>query len=403
MGTFRIHLLLAISAASALAAKPEGTWTVKTAAISGDLLGIAAISATKAIVAGGVNPGPINPTGGFGALIYEDGNLTQTLVRTEKLSMITAVAMQDTMNGVVVGPSLGGAPIGFITKDGGSTWTPTSEKSPGFSGAVSGDDIHAFGDGAYGYVAEYNSFENGTKCKHAVSPQCSGVLLSNDGGNTYRRIDWGGTDGLGTDANDGAFPSANVWYISGGYVEAGSGPPNVPFYKATVMKTADAGKTFHTVFNVTAPSTNPGAGVGGMYGIDCADENTCFAVSSCDHPLCDHNDVHNKTRGRGMYIHKTSDGGKSWAITHFEYEKSASTIKVISEDEVWVGGGQVGMSFAASMWHTQDSAKTWVRHDLTGSGGSIMGFSMLPDGSAGFATSCNELPQCSIWSYARGE
>jgi len=60
--------------------------------------------------------------------------------------MITAAAMQDEMNGVVVGPSLGGAPIGYTTKDGGQNWTPTTEKSPGFKGAVSGDDIHAFGE-----------------------------------------------------------------------------------------------------------------------------------------------------------------------------------------------------------------------------------------------------------------
>jgi len=401
MLAFLSLLLLPFLAISALAAKPEGKWTCVSPVINGDLMGIAAVSKTKAIVAGAVNPGPINPKGGFGALVFEDGNITQTLVRTDDLCMITAVAMQDAMNGVVVGPSLMGASIGYTTTDGGETWAPTKGVSKGFSGAVSGDDIHAFGGGKYAYVAEYNSFENGTKCSHEpVSPQCSGVLLSRDNGNTYARIDWGGTDGKGTDASDGAFPSDNVWYISGGYVEAGSGPSNVPFYKATIMKTEDAGKSFQTVFNVTAPSSNPGLGVGGMNGIDCADENTCYAISSCDHPLCDQNDVHNKTHGRGLYIHKTDDGGKSWKITHFEYEKSANTVHVVSGDEVWVGGGEVGLSFAASLWHTQDGAASWVRHDLHGVGGTIFGIDMLPDGSGGFATSCNQLPECGIWSYS---
>ena len=60
-------LILAATAAIAIAStKPEGTWTCGSAVISGDLMGIAAVSATKAIVAGGVNPGPISPAGGFG-------------------------------------------------------------------------------------------------------------------------------------------------------------------------------------------------------------------------------------------------------------------------------------------------------------------------------------------------
>ena len=99
--------------------------------------------------------------------------------------------------------------VGFVTADAGQTWTPSTDVAKGFGGAVSGDQIHHLGDGkSYAYVSEFNAYTNGTKCSHGdVSPQCSGVLLTRDGGYTYEHIDWGGTDGAGTDASSGAFPS----------------------------------------------------------------------------------------------------------------------------------------------------------------------------------------------------
>jgi hypothetical protein len=64
-------------------------------------------------------------------------------------------------------------------------------------GAVAGSDIHGVPDGAgsdtFAYVTEYNAYTNGSKCSHDVSPQCSGVFLSKDGGMTFEHIDWQGT------------------------------------------------------------------------------------------------------------------------------------------------------------------------------------------------------------------
>jgi hypothetical protein len=49
------------------------------------------------------------------------------------------------------------------------------------------------GSDTFAYVTEYNAYTNGSKCSHDVSPQCSGVFLSKDGGMTFEHIDWQGT------------------------------------------------------------------------------------------------------------------------------------------------------------------------------------------------------------------
>ena len=187
---------------------------------------------------------------------------------------------------------------------------PSTDVAKGFGGAVSGDQIHHLGDGkSYAYVSEFNAYTNGTKCSHGdVSPQCSGVLLTRDGGYTYEHIDWGGTDGAGTDASSGAFPSPDVWYVAGGFVQSCSGGPLC--FKAYITKTTDGGKTFKTVHNVTATAADAGAGVGSMTDISCVDEDTCFAVSACDQTACaDGIYASNHSHGYGGYIHRTTDGG----------------------------------------------------------------------------------------------
>ena len=103
----------------------------------------------------------------------------------------------------------------------------------------SGSDILDGGIGnEWGFVSEFNSWANGTICTHGkISTQCSGVLVTKDGGKTYDNIDWHGTDGVDTDAMTGSFPTSKIWYIAGGLVQAESNPG--PSFKSTIMKTMD--------------------------------------------------------------------------------------------------------------------------------------------------------------------
>jgi hypothetical protein len=203
-----------------------------------------------------------------------------------------------------------------------------------------------------------------------------------------------GTDGPDTDAKFGAFPSSSTWFISGGLVQPGSEAG--PHYKATVTKTVDGGRTFSTVFNVTASAANPGEGVGGMGPIACADEATCFATSNCDDPQCGPN--LNKTRGHGTYFHYTSDGGSTWKELFFDYEKSTTAIRVLSKTEVWIGGGSTGDFGKASAWHTTDAGKSWARTDF--GSGTVMGMDFLSDGSVGYATTCSVASTCAVWTLS---
>jgi hypothetical protein len=197
--------------------------------------GVAALNATHALVTGGINGGP-----GYGAMIWDDqGAHAQTLVREKKLSMILGVALKDAKSGLVVGPALFGAPIGFLTDDGGQTWKPTEKTYLGTKGVVSGDDVHVMpGGSGYAYVAEFNAWANGTACTDGSpgvgehSNQCSGVLAGD--GSSFDFFDWGGTDGPGTDAMTGAFPSPSTWCARPGQrsPREGPAPPHAPRARA---------------------------------------------------------------------------------------------------------------------------------------------------------------------------
>ena len=186
-----------------------GTWTPCGVAVNGMLGGVAALNATHALVTGGINGGP-----GYGAMVWDDqGAHAQTLVREKKLSMILGVALKDAKSGLVVGPALFGAPIGFLTDDGGQTWKPTEKTYLGTKGVVSGDDVHVMpGGSGYAYVAEFNAWANGTACTDGSpgvgepSNQCSGVLAGR--GRASHASGAGGTGGAGWAGRDGLGPRA---------------------------------------------------------------------------------------------------------------------------------------------------------------------------------------------------
>ena len=166
-------------------------------------------------------------------------------------------------------------------------------------------------------------------------------------------------------------------------------PPLPKYYaRALIQKTSDGGKTFENVFNVTTPNgRSVDTGVGVMGGIGCASEDVCYALSSCEEPDICMPKNQTKVRGYGSYLHKTTDGGKTWSTMAFEYEKVFNVIQVLSHDEFWIGGSEVGMLGGGKVWSSTDGGKTLTLHEFKGKGaGEVVGLSMAPDGKTGFAT-----------------
>ena len=362
----------------------------------GALGAVVAINSTHVAVAGGKNLGE-----GYGAFIINSATKTMTQVlKAPGATIMLALALSsnsDTM--VAMGTAMLGQPVSYKSVDRGLTWSPSPEKAKGFSGAVAGHQTVSLSGDSFTYVAEYGSFENGTRCDHGEPQgdlrQCSGVLLTHDAGDHWTRVDWMGTDGRGIDAQMGAFPSEDVWYLVGG----GGEDRTPPRLEALITKTVDGGKTFKTVFNVSAFQPHLGDGFGTMADIDCADENTCYATSFCDSPECEVN----KTTGYGAYVHKTADGGASWQVVNFEYEKVYSEMHVLSGSHIVVGGGPtgalaIGESFSL---HSTDAGATWTKVPIAGRGtGMVMGMAMAKDGTSGFATTCSPASQkCNVFAY----
>ena len=369
------------------------SWSLAFADVARQALGVHAVSNTSVLVAGGGGSIAQGPA----VFASEDAGATWAAAPGIKLSMVNAIGASP-HGRVAFGVSLYGQSLAFHAEgDLTAAFKGSSDHSPS---ATSGQDVEWLGDSTFAAIGQFNSWHNKSACTVPASPQCSGVLLTRDGGYTYEHVDWMGTDGPGTDASGGAFPSANVWYVAGGFVQDCSGGPLC--YKAYVTKTTDGGKTFKTVHNVTATADDPGAGVGRMDDIDCIDETTCFAVSSCDMDQCA-NGIYdkNKTHGYGGYIHRTTDGGATWEIVDFAYEMSRAHVQMLSKDEVWACGGSVGLVGHASCWHTTDGGDSWAEVPFKPSlGSAMMGLSMLADGSGGFATVCNMLTHfCGAYKY----
>ena len=281
-----------------------------------------------------------------------------------------------------------GEPATYSTLDGGESWTPSSVIAKGFNGALSGSDIELVPSSSsnddtltWAFVTEFNSWSNGTVCKHAISPQCSGLSMTTDMGNTYTNVDWMGTDGPDTDAAVASFPAANAWYVGGGLVQPES--EQGAQWKAIVMKSIDQGKSFHTVLNMTSPQTDPGKGIGSLLDIACSTADICYVTSSCFDPNCGDR--------YGSFVYKTVNGGQSWKELGFFYESRMNAIRVLGTNEVVIGGGGVGLFDSAVVWTSLDGGATFTNITLQGGPGLVMDMDFTSDGSGGFLTSVSEI------------
>ena len=362
--------------------------------VPGAIQGVHAVSSTTAFLAGGINGV------GNGLFKLEGENITQVMdveSTSCKICMMTQVKMSnDGLKGLAGGVALLGFPVTYSTADSGETWQPSPVVAKGFNEAVSGHDIQSLDDGAgneWAFVSEFNSWANGTVCTHgSISSQCSGVLVTKDGGKTYDNIDWHGTDGVDTDAMTGSFPTRNTWYIAGGLVQAESG--SGPSFKSTIMKTPDGGVTWKTVFNVSAPQKEPGKGVGGMEDVACPTSEICYAISACYDDDC-----YDYKKRYGSFVHKTIDGGKTWTELGFFYEQAMSKIVTISNDEFFIGGGGVGVFDDAMIWKSTNGGATFTNETLKETG-VLLDLSLMKDGSSGFAATVTSVTQTTtVWRF----
>ena len=372
------------------------TWKPVTSInkVPGAIQGVYTVSSTSAFLAGGIDGI------GNGLFKLEGDNITQVMdIETTscKICMMTQVKMSsDGTKGLAGGVALLGFPVTYSTSDSGKTWQPSNVVAKGFNGAVSGHDIESLDGGIgneWGFVSEFNSWANGTICTHGtISTQCSGVLVTKDGGKTYDNIDWHGTDGVDTDAMTGSFPTSKIWYIAGGLVQAESNPG--PSFKSTIMKTMDGGETWMTVFNVSAPQNQPGKGVGGMEDVACTTPDICYAISACYDDDC-----YNYKKQYGSFVHKTIDGGKTWKELGFFYEQAMSKIVTISNDELFIGGGGVGIFDDAVIWKSNDGGETFTNTTLKETG-VLLDLSLMKDGKSGFATTVTSVTQSTtVWRF----
>jgi hypothetical protein len=117
---------------------------------------------------------------------------------------------------VAAGVSLYGAATAFHSS--GASDAPFVGSKDHSMSATSTQDMQSpeWDNNTFVMVAEFNSWANGSSCSTPISPQCSGPMVSSDGGDTWKTILWGGTDMPGVDARYGAYPSKDVWYVSGG-------------------------------------------------------------------------------------------------------------------------------------------------------------------------------------------
>ena len=181
-----------------------------------------------------------------------------------------------------------------------------------------------------------------------------------------------------------AFPSSSVWYVACGFQdEAGGGGSSggsgsaasaqqwvhqsrsdlyksfvnkamkagngrsmqmVPtLYYGQVLKTADSGKTWSSVFE-------PVQGMEMMLGIDCSSTTTC----------CTSAQAYN-----GTTIRCTYDGGNTWSVNYNVTSPRAAIFDVrYIDNEWWAIGGQFETPYHLDAYttvlHSADNGKTWT-------------------------------------------
>ena len=246
----------------------------------------------------------------------------------------------------------------------------------------------------------------------------SGVLTSVDGGKDWVAAPWPAAVSAYTEARYGAFPSANVWYVTGGSWPSSSefqhgptcmsvsqktcvevGPQHADAimrvrdrrlarsngYTGLLSKTSDGGATWEVQYNTT----------GQFYfnDIGCADENTCYAVA----------EGFSDGSAPGARIFATKNGGTSWTQQFIDQRGQASLgrIHVVSATEAWAAGGYVNAPDSTpygSFFHTVDGGATWTQEGNIKYVGDVLGLHFASS-KLGFATAVTAFQTATMIQY----
>ena len=141
-------------------------------------------------------------------------------------------------------------------------------------------------------------------------------------------------------------------------------------YIGAIYKTSDGGETWDLSYSNS----------GSFYfnGIDCCDENTCYAVAE--------GDTEAGSTSPGARVFSTTDGGNTWTQTYWNEDDASSLMAVhcISDSEAWAAGGTIASNdFNGIFLHTSDGGENW---DTTTVKDPVLFMDMSNDGMYGVAT-----------------
>ena len=360
----RVLILLGILPHVALS---QSSWTLVSESWRGNVFGVDIDASTGMVaVAAGVQE-----KGGSGVWLAQLPNLNNSSWSFSTVdfmfitsAVFTPVASRIVAMGVDTSRS---RPTAWLSDDQGESFFPSDSTNA----ALSGQDLKLSSWSADGQnllaTVEFNAWSNGTACSTDASPQCSGVAITQNGGLNWTFALWGGTDAPGIDARYSSSPSEGTIFVAGGSwpasaqsaatarrqrpVEDGEDDFYSQGFRGVITKSTDGGETFTTIINQT------GFDYGYFNDIGCAG-STCYAISECTDTEC---------TKYGFHVWKTIDSGESWSEAYFGYEESALVMRVVSESEVWLGGGSVGLSATSGfVFHTTDGGATWDRETVKG-------------------------------------
>ncbi len=165
---------------------------------------------------------------------------------------------------------------------------------------------------------------------------CTSIILTNDGGNTWKKIDCKNLPFVNKGEASFAASNTNIaivgntaWIVTGGT-------------KARVFKSTDRGKTW-AVFNTPIIQGNETQGI---YSVDFADENNGIIIGG-DYSKPDQNKANKAI---------TKDGGKTWTLVadgqNPSYKSCVKYVPNTNGKEIFAVG-KTGISFS------NDKGKTW--------------------------------------------
>jgi len=243
-----------------------------------------------------------------------------------------------------------------------------------------------------------------------------GVGLSADGGATWAFLN---ASTLRTESRYGAYPSTSTFYISAGEwpenlnrddtdanadsddvfmkssrlhinrrkMFANLFPPNKertapndPGWKAQIVKSTDAGKTWVSQFYDE----------GNFYfnQIGCTSATHCCAVGEAD-----------SSSAPGIRFYCTWDGS-TWTRTFFNPDPALSVLSFrwIDSNNGWAGGGHLDpVQFAGFFWLTTDGGHTWTNQTVPGMYGNDITF---PTPTFGLATAFDVFGESALLQFS---